>query len=267
LLVLKDEYSRKLFSYVLISKSLDDVFWSIKDFKSRAKRQYRLVICKLKHDQEKGVIGINGWTKYELWAKEKRIDLELSSFFTHEPNRALERAGQEVITRSIKIRETANLPKNLWPESTLTAIYLYNISPSEVYDMRTPNKVLDLWFRDYFRWYDPELITRITVDLRPDWNGIYAYGARAYSMIKEQETRRSRRAFKVQLREHIRYLVRYSASNIYRIWVPKLDSVIVTRNVRFDKTKIYSKTLKQLEGQPVIIIRQVIKMIKETEIA
>jgi hypothetical protein len=267
LLVLKDEYSGKLFGYVLMSKSLNNVFWSIKDFESRAKRQYGLAICKLKHDQEKGVIGINGWTKYELWAKEEGIDLELSPSFTHEPNGASERAGQEVITRSIKMRETANLPENLWPESTLAAIYLYNISPSEVHDMRTPNEVLDLWFRGYFRWYDPELITRITVDLRPDWNGIYAYGARAYPMIKEREAGRSRRAFKVRPRGHIGYLVGYSASNIYRIWVPKLDSVIVTRNVRFDETKIYSKTLEQLEGQPVVITRQVVEMIEETEIA
>ena len=63
------------------------------------------------------------------WAKDEGIELELSPTYIHESNRLIERAGQEVITRSIKVRESANLSVKLWPESTLAVIYLYNRSP------------------------------------------------------------------------------------------------------------------------------------------
>jgi hypothetical protein len=109
---------------------------------------------------------------------------------------------------------------NLWSETSLAAIYLYNMSPLQSNEFRSPNEVLDAWFRSYFRWYDPALILRMTVDLRPDWNGIYAYGCRAYPLMKAREQDKDKRDFKVAPRGHIGYLVGYVASNIYRIWVP-----------------------------------------------
>jgi hypothetical protein len=79
------------------------------------------------------------------------------------------------------------------------------------------------------------------------------YGARAYPMVKEREAKQTRRAFKVKLRGHISYLVRYYVSNIYRIWVPVLDKVIVTRNVTFDKNILYSsKAHEQLDSHLIV---------------
>jgi len=40
------------------------------------------------------------------------------------------------------------------------------------------------------------------------------------------------------------------SSNIYRIWVPKLDRVIITWNVVFDENKSYSLKLEDLEEAP-----------------
>ena len=48
--------------------------------------------------------------------------------YTHKLNGAAERAGKEVITKSIKIRSSANLPKKLWPKVVTVAAWLYNIS-------------------------------------------------------------------------------------------------------------------------------------------
>ncbi len=58
LLVIKDEYSRKLFSYYLKSKSLIKVLLIIQYFKVQTRRQYSLLICKIKHDNKKVVITI-----------------------------------------------------------------------------------------------------------------------------------------------------------------------------------------------------------------
>jgi hypothetical protein len=213
------------------------------------------------------VIAIQGYTIYEIWTDAKGIEKELSPTNTHESNGGAERAGQEVINRSIKMRLGANIPEHLWPESTLAAIHLYNKSPSDAHtdeeeEMRSPNERLDSWFRNYFRWYDPELINKITADLRPNWNGIYVYGARAYPLIKEREAGKQKRAFKVKARGHIGYLVGYYASNIYRIWVPELDRVIITRNVTFDEDILYAPEQEKAEGQPLKIIQDIVEMIE-----
>jgi hypothetical protein len=262
LLMIIDEYSGKFFGFPLKTKSLPDVFRSIRYFEQWVNRQYGLSICKLKHDNETAVIAINGWSHYQRWAQEQGIDLELAPTYTHEPNGTAERAGREVIERSIKIRIAANLPENLWPETTLATIFLHAISPSEALSWRSPNEVLDSWFRSYFRWYDAALITRLTADLRPDWSGIYVYGARAYPLIKEREAGKSRRQFKVTPRGHIGYLVGYCASNIYKIWVPQLNEVIITRNVTFDEDVLYSPVREESEGQPIPITRAVVAQIE-----
>jgi hypothetical protein len=220
LLIIKDEYSRKFFGYILTSKHQINVFNSIKHFDTWVKRQFGLTICKIRQDNDTSVIALKGVSNYEIWAQEEGIELELSPTHTHEPNGGSERAGQEVITKSIKMRDAAGLPLNLWSETSLAAIYLYNMSPLQSNEFRSPNEVLDAWFRSYFRWYDPALILRMTVDLRPDWNGIYAYGCRAYPLMKAREQDKDKRDFKVAPRGHIGYLVGYVASNIYRIWVP-----------------------------------------------
>ena len=172
-----------------------------------------------------------------------------------------------MINKALAMRLSAGLPEELWPETALAAAYLYNMSPSYSHGWSSPNEVLDSWFRNYFRWYDPALATRITVDLRPDWNGIYVYGARAYPMVKEREAKQTRRAFKVKPRGHIGYLVGYCASNIYRIWVPVLDKVIVTRNVTFDENILYSsKAHEQLDGHSVAEARSVVELIEEEKV-
>ena len=86
---------------------------------------------------------IKGYTPYKLWAAEEGIDLKLSPTHTHETNRGAEQAGQEAINKLIKICLGANLPKKLWPKTTLTGIYLYNMSPLETHDMCSPNEVLN----------------------------------------------------------------------------------------------------------------------------
>jgi len=65
--------------------------------------------------------------------------------------------------------------------------------------------------------------------------------------MKACEAGKDKRAFKTSLRGYIGYLVGYVSSNIYRIWVPKLDRVIITWNVVFDENKSYSLKLEDLE--------------------
>ena len=90
------------------------------------------------------------------------------------------------------------------------------------------------------------------------------YGARAYLLKKEREADKERKAFKVNARGHIGYLVGYYASNIYRIWVPKLDRVIISRNVRFDEDLLYNPDQEKAVGQPLEVVRSIVQEIEDT---
>nr|XP_036574638.1 reverse transcriptase domain protein [Colletotrichum truncatum]KAF6781092.1 reverse transcriptase domain protein [Colletotrichum truncatum] len=192
-------------------------------------------------------------------------DLEASRY-KKEPVGAGERAGQEIITKSIKMLSGANLPTDLWVEAVKAAAYLYNISPRKRNGWKSPCQTEDEWFRQYSRWWTPELILDHTRDLRPHWGWIYAYGCRAYPLKSDRERGIHKRTFKVEPRGHVGYLVGYvlNAHNLYRIWVPSLGQVIITRNVTFDENRFYSPD--DVDAEPkTSTATQIVEEIRETE--
>lgn len=168
LLVIKDEYSGKLFGFPSPDKSGASTLAIITNFESWVRRQFRLSICKIRQDGDTGAIsqGFNP-KSFQLWAERDGIGLEISPPETHEPNGGVERARViAMIERGIAMQLQANLPGELWPEITKAAIWLYNMCPSHAHNLRSPNEVLYDWFRQYFRWHTPELIKELTIDLK-----------------------------------------------------------------------------------------------------
>lgn len=239
-LVIKEDFSGKIENNNLPSKSLPEIMRVIKRYAKRAETKYGLKIVEIHQDSDSATRPWRGRSTYEEWAEDEGITIKATPSHTHEPNGAAERAGQEIITKAIKMRHSANLPKKLWPEIMDAAAWLHSMSPSSTHDFRSPNEVLDSWFRQYFRWYEPAAVRSRTADLRPDWSGIYAYGCRAYPLKRDRAAGLSKRDFKINPRGHVGYLVGYRASNIYRIWVPTLDQIITTRNVTFDESRFYA---------------------------
>ena len=148
----------------------------------------------------------------------------------------------------------------------MAAIYLYNRSPLYINYQRILNKVLNSQFRNYFHQYNLELIARIIVNLRPNQNRIYIYNSRAYLIIKDREIGRNKKVFKVILCGYIRYLIRYIISNIYKIWVPVLNKVIIIRNIIFNKNIFYKKNYKYTKGYSIEIIKDIVELFLENEI-
>jgi hypothetical protein len=66
LLVIKDEYSGKLYSFCLVNKSGAEITRVLMSFESFTKRQYRLSICVFKHNNNTLVIAIHGYTAYKI---------------------------------------------------------------------------------------------------------------------------------------------------------------------------------------------------------
>lgn len=263
ILVIKCEYSGKLHTYNLQGKTAIEILRVFENFTAYIKTQYNLKICKIMQDNDPATMPWRGTSKFQQWAKDEGIDLESSPPYTHEPNGGAERAGKELITKSIKMRIGANLPTKLWPEIVSAATWLYNMSPSYAHNMRSPNEELQLWYRQYFKYYQPEHVRKRTADLRPDWNGVFAYGCRAYPLNKDRSANRDRKGFKVIPRGHIGYLVGYRSSNIYRIWIPTLDEVITTRNVTFDEQLFFEG--EELEP-PKEQVKWVVEILHEDEI-
>jgi hypothetical protein len=56
LLLIKDEYSGKIYEFILISKDKATIFKTIKGFERWVRRQYSLSIYIIKHDNDTGVI-------------------------------------------------------------------------------------------------------------------------------------------------------------------------------------------------------------------
>ncbi len=99
------------------------------------------------------------------------------------------------------MRIYANLPENLWPEIVTAAAYILNRTPNRQLGWKTPLEVL----QQQTNMQNPH----------PSIAHLHVYGARAYPLIHNIPKTK-----KLKPRAHIRYLVGYDSSNIFRIWVP-----------------------------------------------
>ena len=80
----------------------------------------------------------------------------------------------------------------------------------------------------------------IVLGHKPNVSHFQPIGCRAYVLRKDLK-----RADKAEFRTHIGYLLGYDSTNTFRIWVPKLNRVIRTRDVLFDRNHMYKDDERQ----------------------
>jgi hypothetical protein len=69
-----------------------------------------------------------------------------------------------------------------------------------------------------------------------------AYKCKTYSLIKSKEdSDYSGKLQKLALRAHIRYLIRYKSTSIYRVWILYKKKVISIQDVIFNKEEFYNR--------------------------
>jgi hypothetical protein len=156
---------------------------------------------------------------------------------TKEPNGLIECAGGVVTQRACAMRIHAHLPKDLSHEMYCTATYILNRTPTKALGWKTPYEVI---------WGRKPLVAH----MRP-------IGCRAYVY-----NRNLRAANKLESRTLIGHLVGYQGTNIFRIWLPTKNTVIVTRNVIFEPTLFFDGT-NGYASTPVI--EEVIKLLEYPE--
>jgi hypothetical protein len=87
----------------------------------------------------------------------------------------------------------------------------------------------------------------VVVDHRkPDQTHLRAYGCKAYAMTAAAQ-KKEQRLQRLNPKAWIGFLIGYSSSNIYRIWVPAQNKVISTRDVIFNEDEFFSGDIKDLK--------------------
>lgn len=156
---------------------------------------------------------------------------------TKEPNGLIERAGGVLTQRARAMRLHAKLPKDLSHEMYRTAAYILNRTPTEALGWKTPYEVV---------WGRKPLVAH----MRP-------IGCRAYVYNRDL-----RAADKLESRTLIGHLVGYQGTNIFRIWLPTKDTVIVTRDVVFEPTLFFDGMDGYASTQ---VIEEVIELLEYPE--
>ncbi|RKK56334.1 hypothetical protein BFJ69_g17657, partial [Fusarium oxysporum] len=114
-----------------------------------------------------------------------------------------------------------NLPQKLWPYIVAHATRLLNRIPVQRKQWQTPFEMVH--------------------GRKPNLSNLKIIGSLAYVLIKNKKARPAKA--KLQENALMGWLVGLDATNIYKVWVPHLDRVIVSRDVQVDEKVMYDPQL------------------------
>jgi len=216
-----DRFSGLSFSYFMSTHGQEkENLRILKDFVNWMTTHFNLKIQVIRSDNEMAR------KKTLNWLRSKGIKFEPSAPRTQAQNGAAERSGGVIMEKARAMRISANLPHNLWKEIINAAVYLYNRTPKEAQDWKSPYEVFFSAVEGSRR--------------RPKLAHLSAYGCRAYAMTENAQEKKKRK-WKLNPRAYIGYLVGYDSTNIFRIWIPSKGKVISTRDVLFDEQTFFEK--------------------------
>ena len=156
----------------------------------------------------------------------RHIILEPSAPYTQDQNGGAERSGGVIKEKSRAMR--GKLPAIMWREYTRAAVYLFNRTPRYSNSWKTPYEVL--------------------FGRKPAQEHLKAYGCKTFAMTNTAKLKKNRRQ-RLEPKAWLGYLVGYTSTNIYRIWVPIEGRVINTRDVAFNENEFFNGDLSSLQDE------------------
>ena len=164
-----------------------------------------------------------------------------------EMNGHAERAGGAIIVRMRMLMLEGKLPKELWPEAAMAAVWLLNRTPTYLADEK----------RWIIPWSDVTKQFTAAGDATPRINlsNIRLYGSLAYCRIEKQV-----QSDKMNPRAEVGFLVGYVASNIWRIWFPQTGKVKLVRDAVFDEKRRYSPDFRPLQQVPLPLAKEPVEL-------
>ena len=212
-------YTGRVFDYYLTSMEEQQVELVIRDLIKQVERDgYKVKVIRADNELFK-------YSSVVSFLNRKGIKMEPSPPNTQALNGLAESSGGEVKQRARCMRLSSHLPEDIWPEIYKAAVYLINRSPKQMRNWQTP---MGMWRL--------HLCSKqgIQQDYKPSISHLKVYGCLAYTMTADAQLKKKRRK-RLRSRVNIGWLVGYSSTNIFRIWIPSLGKVVSMSDVLFDE--------------------------------
>lgn len=206
-----DHYSHFTVGYTLTHKN--EVFEKFKTYLAMIKTKFSCNIKHLRCDNGGEYISKN----FKELCQKEGIEVQYTIPYNPQQNGIAERYNRTVMERARCLIYEANIDKKFWSEAILTAIYLIN---------RTRTTVLKADKTPAEHWYQRKL----------NLDKIKVFGCDAYVHVPKEE-----RHGKLDAHSRKMILMGYTA-NGYRLWDPKKEKIITSRDVIFDE-KLRIKTI------------------------
>ena len=199
-------------TFNLPSKSQDELILMTKEYLALTNDNWGFKTRYIHSDGEKGL-----GRRWKDLLVEKGITFSSSPPHTPEQNGLAERSGGVIMTTARKLRIQGRLPHRLWPYIVAHATRLLNRLPIQRKKWRTPFEIVH--------------------KRKPNLSHVRIIGSLAYVLIKNKRFRPAKA--KLQENALMGWLVGLDATNVYKVWIPQLDRVVASRDVRIDEKIMY----------------------------
>ncbi|KAG7000123.1 hypothetical protein FOFC_03570 [Fusarium oxysporum] len=223
------DYSAYHISFNLPNKNQDELLSITQEFLAITNDNWGFTTRYIQSDGEKGL-----GKRWKYFIAMKGITFNSSPPDTPDQNGLAERSGGVIIAIARKLRIQGNLPQKLWPYIVAHATRLLNRIPVQRKQWQTPFEMVH--------------------GRKPNLSNLKIIGSLAYVLIKNKKARPAKA--KLQENAVMGWLVGFDATNIYKVWVPHLDRVIVSRDVQVDEKVMYDPQLATIlpeSGQTLAI--------------
>lgn len=201
-----DDFSRKIWIYFLSLKS--EAFVCFKNFKSLAERESKEALVCLRTDRG-GEFTSN---EFNVYCEEAGISRQLTTAFTPQQNGVAERKNRTIMEMVRCILNDKEVPKKFWAEAARWAVHVLNRSPTTVIEGKTPE---EMWS-----------------GIKPTVDYFRVFGCIAHTLVPDQ------RRTKLDDKSNMCVLIGVSSeSKGYRLYNPKTEKIITSRDVVFEEEK------------------------------
>ena len=210
------DYSAYHVSFNLPNKTQEEILSVTQEFLTITNDNWGFTTRYIQSDGEKGL-----GKKWKDFIVMKGITFSPSPPDTPDQNGRAERSGGVIMTIARKLRIQGNLPQRLWPYIVAHATRLLNRIPVQRKQWQTPFEMVH--------------------GRKPNLSHLKIIGSLAYVLIKSKKARPARA--KLQEKALVGWLVGLGATDIYKVWIPQLDRVIISRDVQVDEKVMYDPRL------------------------
>lgn len=193
-------------THFAMMKRKSEVFEKFQEYEALVSAQFGMKISKLTVDQGREY----GSTAQKGFYKRKGIQVEPTVAYTPQQNGVAERFNRTLVEKVRTMLIDSSMPKSMWCEAAVTAVYLINRSPSAALsEGATP---AECW-----------------IGSKPDLSKLRVFGCKAYAWVPAQLRK------KLDAKSEEVVMIGY-APNGYRLWNRRTRKVVIARDVRFDET-------------------------------